>query len=164
MQHLQNTHDLRLPVWGPYTKKYLGISHLADPKRGWRFDLSLFPDWLLQLARPQAMRAVQTGDAPATLEPVLRRKGRDPVLHGVNHHGGEREEFRRFNPGLPNHRITQIAPLPSCRVAVALPSFPARVTLEPQNQAIEGWKWENGRCEVTIPAFEIHQMVVFYAA
>ncbi len=36
-------HDLRLPDWGPYTKKYIGISHVADADRGWRFDLSVAP-------------------------------------------------------------------------------------------------------------------------
>ncbi|THF78406.1 MGH1-like glycoside hydrolase domain-containing protein [Cohnella fermenti] len=43
MKHLENTHDLRLPEWGPYTKKYIGISHIADRKRGIRFDLSVMP-------------------------------------------------------------------------------------------------------------------------
>ena len=36
-------HDLNLPAWGPYTKKYYGISHIADPRRGLRFDLGIFP-------------------------------------------------------------------------------------------------------------------------
>jgi hypothetical protein len=35
--------DLALPDWGPYTKKYLGLSHLTDKARGLRFDLSVFP-------------------------------------------------------------------------------------------------------------------------
>jgi hypothetical protein len=34
---------LRLPLWGSYTKTYNGISHVADLKRGMRFDLSVFP-------------------------------------------------------------------------------------------------------------------------
>ena len=42
---LAHTHDLRLPDWGPYTKKYTGISHLPDPKSGLRFDLSVFPGY-----------------------------------------------------------------------------------------------------------------------
>ncbi len=120
--------------------------------------------WLLEQARPQMARAVQSIDAPATLELVLRRKGRDHVLHGVNHHAGEREEFRRFNPGLPNRRITQFAPVAACRVVVTLPSRPARLSLEPQSQVLEGWTWQNRRCEFVMPPFEIHQMVVFHAA
>ncbi|MBN1582314.1 MAG: hypothetical protein JXA89_16530 [Anaerolineae bacterium] len=30
MTHLQHTHDLRLPAWGPYTKTYMGISHIPS--------------------------------------------------------------------------------------------------------------------------------------
>ena len=44
-QPLTNTHDLRLPDWGPYTKRYTGISHLPDLKSGLRFDLSVFPGY-----------------------------------------------------------------------------------------------------------------------
>lgn len=40
---LAGSHDLRLPSWGPYTKRYNGISHIADRERGLRFDLSVFP-------------------------------------------------------------------------------------------------------------------------
>ncbi|EKN65250.1 hypothetical protein BABA_21436 [Neobacillus bataviensis LMG 21833] len=43
MDYLRNTHDLTLPDWGPYTKKYIGISHVSDKKEGFRFDLSVFP-------------------------------------------------------------------------------------------------------------------------
>ncbi|MDD5350494.1 MAG: hypothetical protein PHQ12_09820, partial [Chthoniobacteraceae bacterium] len=43
MPHSKPAHDLNLPAWGPYTKKYIGVSHIADSRRGWRFDLSVFP-------------------------------------------------------------------------------------------------------------------------
>ncbi|OAM91012.1 hypothetical protein AW736_05090 [Termitidicoccus mucosus] len=36
-------HDLSLSDWGPYSKCYAGASHIADKKRGLRFDLSVFP-------------------------------------------------------------------------------------------------------------------------
>jgi hypothetical protein len=42
---LANSHDLRLPRWGSYTKTYNGISHVADLDRGMRFDLSVFPGY-----------------------------------------------------------------------------------------------------------------------
>ncbi len=45
LNSLERTHDLRLPDWGPYTKKYSGISHLPDGKSGLRFDLSVFPGY-----------------------------------------------------------------------------------------------------------------------
>ena len=38
-------HDLRLPLWGPYNKDYLGASHVADSEMGLRFDLNLFPGY-----------------------------------------------------------------------------------------------------------------------
>ncbi len=42
-QRLGGTHDLSLPDWGPYTKNYMGISHIASEEDGVRFDLSVFP-------------------------------------------------------------------------------------------------------------------------
>lgn len=36
-------HNLNLSDWGPYTKKYIGVSHVADNNKGVRFDLSAFP-------------------------------------------------------------------------------------------------------------------------
>jgi hypothetical protein len=43
VEELQGTHDLRLSAWGPYTKGYIGISHIPDVASGLRFDLSVFP-------------------------------------------------------------------------------------------------------------------------
>ena len=41
-ESLTNNHDLNLPDWGPYTKKYMGISHIADKDKGVRFDLAVY--------------------------------------------------------------------------------------------------------------------------
>lgn len=38
-------HDLDLPAWGPYSKRYAGCSHIPDPAAGCRLDLSVFPAW-----------------------------------------------------------------------------------------------------------------------
>ena len=40
---ISNRHDLTLPEWGPYTKRYIGISHVPPENQGLRFDLSVFP-------------------------------------------------------------------------------------------------------------------------
>jgi hypothetical protein len=41
---LAQTHDLpSLPDWGPYSKKYFGVSHIPDVARGLSFDFSIFP-------------------------------------------------------------------------------------------------------------------------
>lgn len=41
---LEDTHDLpSLSPWGPYSKKFYGISHIPDISAGLLFDLSIFP-------------------------------------------------------------------------------------------------------------------------
>jgi len=42
---IAETRDLSLSDWGPYSKKYFGLSHISDGKRGISFDFSIFP-WL----------------------------------------------------------------------------------------------------------------------
>ncbi len=44
-------HDLGLSDWGPYTKRYIGISHIPDVQAGFRFDLSVFPGLLRRSAQ-----------------------------------------------------------------------------------------------------------------
>jgi hypothetical protein len=44
-RHLRDDHDEDLPAWGPYTNRYIGISHIADARRGLRFDLGVFPGY-----------------------------------------------------------------------------------------------------------------------
>lgn len=43
MPYQPKSHDLNLPDWGPYSKKYAGISHIPDVTRGLRFDLGVMP-------------------------------------------------------------------------------------------------------------------------
>jgi len=41
---LASTHDLpSLPPWGPYSKKFFGVSHIPDVSRGLSYDFSIFP-------------------------------------------------------------------------------------------------------------------------
>ncbi len=37
------SHDLHLPNWGPYSKRYAGISHIPDVNQGLRFDVGIIP-------------------------------------------------------------------------------------------------------------------------
>jgi hypothetical protein len=54
---LEHAPDLRLSAWGPYTKKYPGISHLPKLAGGLRFDLSVFPrGYRRQMMVPNAKR------------------------------------------------------------------------------------------------------------
>ncbi|MGR5437040.1 MGH1-like glycoside hydrolase domain-containing protein [Vibrio owensii] len=43
MSFIEKNHDLTLPNWGPYSKKYAGVAHVANSKRGLRFDVSVLP-------------------------------------------------------------------------------------------------------------------------
>jgi hypothetical protein len=43
LKKIDGTHDLSLPDWGPYSKRYIGVSNIPDIKSGLRFDLSVFP-------------------------------------------------------------------------------------------------------------------------
>ena len=39
-----NGHDIAsLHAWGPYSKRYAGISHIPDMRKGIRFDFSVVP-------------------------------------------------------------------------------------------------------------------------
>ncbi len=40
-----NTHDMHLPQWGPYSKLYYGLSHIADQAKGLRFDFFVAPSF-----------------------------------------------------------------------------------------------------------------------
>ncbi|HEY1787020.1 MAG TPA: trehalase family glycosidase [Verrucomicrobiae bacterium] len=43
---LNDSHDIPdLPLWGPYSKKYAGFSHIPDLQKGIRFDFSVFPGY-----------------------------------------------------------------------------------------------------------------------
>ena len=46
LSRLDGTHDLELPDWGPYSKKYNGISHVTSKVRGMRFDLAYAAGYL----------------------------------------------------------------------------------------------------------------------
>ena len=45
-QKLDKTHDvIALPQWGPYSKKYAGISHIPDMQKGLHFDVTALPGY-----------------------------------------------------------------------------------------------------------------------
>lgn len=44
-ESLNHTHDLDLPAWGPYSRRYAGISHIPDVKSGMRFDFFVAPGY-----------------------------------------------------------------------------------------------------------------------
>lgn len=45
LKSLQNTHDVQVGDWGPYSKQYAGISHIPNIPLGVRFDFSVMPGY-----------------------------------------------------------------------------------------------------------------------
>ncbi len=69
-KQLSGSHDLRLPAWGPYTKKYAGVSHIPDVRSGHRFDLAVLPGFYRrQVLVPNAKW--ESGYHPWTAAPDL---------------------------------------------------------------------------------------------
>ena len=49
-----DSHDITsLTSWGPYSKRYAGISHIPDIKKGIRFDFSVMPCLLYTSPSPR---------------------------------------------------------------------------------------------------------------
>jgi hypothetical protein len=53
----ERARDLGLPDWGPYSKRHPGVSHVADPAAGTRFDIAIVPAYFRRPLRvPDVVR------------------------------------------------------------------------------------------------------------
>ncbi len=106
---------------------------------------------------PPGERRVTT-DAPDDVEIVLRQKDNRQVVHLVNLAAGQREvtpwRVHRLR------KITNIPPVPPCHLSLRLPARPMSVYLEPQHRELHDCPYADGRLEVLVPEFAIHQMIV----
>ncbi|MDA3961169.1 MAG: trehalase family glycosidase [Planctomycetota bacterium] len=76
-------YDLRLPAWGPYSKTYNGVSHIADAQRGIRFDCGVSPGIYRRRTVPANVRW-ESGYYPLEASGDLRYHAwRYEVDHGV---------------------------------------------------------------------------------
>jgi len=116
---------------------------------------------VFRAAAPPIDRLLIT-DAPDWVETALRRKDGAHVVHLVNLAKGEREITKTARRAFT--RITDIPPVPPCHVSVRLPTKPLQCYLQPEGIRLEGWQFKNGRLEVDIPKFKLHQMVVMHVA
>lgn len=131
---------------------------LLSEKKGMPYKL---PAALIKKIVEQALPSEQrllVSDAPATVETVLRKKDDKHIVHMVNHAEGERElikiTWHKY------YKITNIPPVPASHVSVKLAEKPKSVKLQPQNREVKNWQYKNGRLEVDVPGFAIHQMLV----
>lgn len=112
---------------------------------------------ILEQALPSAQRLLVT-NAPETVETILRQKNNQHIVHLVNHAEGDRELIK-----ITWHRyyyVTNIPPVRLTTFSLKLGAKPTSVKLQPQNQQITNWHYNNGILEVEVPGFDIHQMVV----
>jgi len=129
---------------------------LPSPSAGPLPELDPLRAWLLDMIAPVSFRLLTT-DAPKTVEMVLRRKGNERVLHLVNRARGNRE---RFAARYIHWRITDIPPVPACRVSLRVATRPRGVFLQPQNRKLDSWEFCDGILQLQVPEFLIHQIVV----
>lgn len=114
--------------------------------------------YLFDTLLPSMVRPLTT-DAPATVEVILRRKANAHIVHLVNRAEGQREELKK-QYGWPYYRITDIPPVPPCRVSVRLPAKPIHVRVVPDDSALTDWTFIDGWLRMTVPQFAIHQLLV----
>jgi hypothetical protein len=96
--------------------------------------------------------------APATVEAGLREREGQQIVHLVNMAAGERATFRRA--GREYTRIESLPPVPEVQIRLRLDERPAAVNLQPQGTLMEDWRFDAGVLRVTVPEFDVHQIVV----
>lgn len=66
------SHDMRLSPWGPYSKKYAGISHINDMTSGMRLDFSVCPGYYRsKLLVPNVL--FESGYTPWKISPDMKQ-------------------------------------------------------------------------------------------
>lgn len=98
-------------------------------------------------------------DGPSTVEVVVREKANEQILHLVNIAPGKRQRDPKVQPFL-NLEIKELPPAPPCRVTLRVPQRPGSVTLQPQGEPLANWTWDDGRLDLAVPGFDVHQLVV----
>lgn len=68
---LENTHDMALPCWGPYSNRYNGISHVPAENNGIRFDVIVQPSLYLRNQTVIANTQRESGYHPWQAAPDL---------------------------------------------------------------------------------------------
>jgi len=91
-------------------------------------------------------------DAPPSIEPVLRRKAGQTLLHLLNSTGMQVAADYAVTDHIP-----AVGPI---GITLRLPRRPSRVTLEPGARPLQG-TWSNGVWKGTVDRVEIHAILAF---
>jgi hypothetical protein len=90
---------------------------------------------------------------------VFTTEKKQYIIHEINKSKGNRIDLQR--PGKRHYlKITDIPAIKAHQISVKLPHPPKRVMIQPGHISLQDWKYENGRLNISIPAFHIHQMIV----
>jgi hypothetical protein len=115
-------------------------------------------DWYMQQIFPNSKRLF-TSDADFTTEVVVRQLNKKQIIHFVNMATGERKPADK-NSYMKYSRLSNIPPVKSFNFTLNTATRPTSVMLQPQNKEIKDFKYSNGKLSLTIPNFDIHQIVV----
>ncbi|HUV65675.1 MAG TPA: hypothetical protein VMW24_17395 [Sedimentisphaerales bacterium] len=120
--------------------------------------LEMVRDVMTAMVPPE--KRLVTTEAPDHVEVVLRQKNSQYILHEVNMAKGQ----RTYSPQRPGAyrpvTIHSFAPVKPHKTSIRVPSRPKRITMQPGDTEIKNWGYVEGRVELVVPAFDVHQMVV----
>jgi len=120
--------------------------------------LEMVRDVMTAIVPPE--KRLVTTEAPEHVEIVLRQKNSQYILHEVNMAKGQ----RTYAPPRPGSyrpvTIHSLAPVKPHKASIRVPRKPKRVTVQPGGTAFKNWGYVDGRVELVVPAFDVHQMVV----
>lgn len=107
---------------------------------------------MLDLALPRSERKLVVDGQP-TIEASLCHNGGERIVHLVNKSKGveKGEGFAQL--------IMSIPPTPPCHVSLKMAKKPAAVTLQPGARKPLNWRYANGRVEIDVPGFAVHEIV-----
>lgn len=98
---------------------------------------------------------ILTMEAPSTVEPVLRRKGDQTILHLLNSTGMQVAADYAVIDAIP-----AVGPI---KIALRLASKPTAVFLEPGHVRLDG-VWEDDTFKTTVPRNSVSDTIIFYRA
>jgi hypothetical protein len=117
-----------------------------------------FKEYVMERILPLSKRLAST-DAPSSVEIILREKDNQKVVHLVNMAKGERTRDERNSWNLSTC-IKNIPATPPCNITLSLTGKPKSVILQPQGLEVMDWTYKKGYLQVTVPSFDIHQMLI----
>jgi hypothetical protein len=121
--------------------------------------LELLRDVMAIVSPPE--KRLLTTEAPEHVEVVLRLQDNQYVLHMVNMAKGQRTYYPpRRKRQRPVPFIHSLPAVEAHKASIRLPRKPKKITVQPADIVLKDWRYVDGRVELVVPKFEVHQMIV----